>query len=257
MRRSWIALALLALACDPKHEARSRELLTEAEAQAKRAAARAGEELDQARERYEVDEKVERAREELAQVRERAGEELDQARERYEVDAKVERAREELARGLDEAAKTFDQLAQRAVEEGREQGAELSERLAYEPIPGAAEAVDCEASGRRCTVSAAFIDALASDPSQLGREAVLLPGRSVDGVAGLRLSKLEAGSLPALLGLRDGDLLLEVNGVKLASFDAIRELDAAFAGRSEALLRFERGGNLRELTIVRVPSGPE
>ncbi|MCA9685252.1 MAG: hypothetical protein KC457_23925 [Myxococcales bacterium] len=231
--RIGAALLILAiassLACGPEQS----ELIDDARVATRRGLDQAGREIEQARERYQIDEKVDQARREL-------GDKLDD---------QVERAREQLERGIDEAAAGFEALA----EQGLEQGAEVSEQLAYQPLPGAAEAIACE--GARCKMDAAFIDRLAENPQQLTREAMLLPGRTAEGRPGLALARVQPGSIPALLGLRDGDLLLELNGTALGSLAAIRAVDDALAGRDQAELSYERDGVQATLVVLREPPG--
>jgi S1-C subfamily serine protease len=68
---------------------------------------------------------------------------------------------------------------------------------------------------------------------------------------GLGLSRVRAGSIPAQLGLRDGDVLISLNGTNLASLAAPRALADALAHTNEATLVYERANQQRTLTIVR------
>lgn len=179
---------------------------------------------------------VDRAREEL----ERAGAEIEAARERYEIDERVAEAQQRLERGLDETASAFDELAK----EGAEQ---VAERVGYQPIEGAAESIHCEAL--RCEMDSELVERLADQPRQLVREARLMPAKGATG-DGLRLSRIREGSIPALLGLRDGDILLAINGASLSSFDAMREVSDALVGGDEAELVFERDGERETLVVV-------
>lgn len=197
---------------------------------------------EQERTRELVDEAARQADRGLNEARR----ELDHARRRYDIDERVAVAREQLERGIDEAADAFTELA----EAGREQGEQIGE---YRPIEGAAEAIECE--GDRCRMDAAFIDRLAKNPSQLTREAILVPATGASG-SGLRVTRVRPGSIPALLGLREGDILLEVNGAGLGSFEAIRKTGAVLHGRNEAVLVYERAGARRSLTVLRHPPGP-
>lgn len=221
MRRLSIAglgLGSLLTACTPEAAEQSRELAEAAGQRAHRGAKRA----------------ASGAQEEFADVR-----------ERFEIDARVERAREQLEFELGRVATELGQL----TEAGMEQGAELGKRVRYEPIAGAAEAIRCREL--RCEMSAAFVDILAANPRQLVREMMLAPSEGETG-PGLRLSRVREGGVPMLLGLRDGDLLLEINGTPLRSLDALRVLGDALHGREQAELLFERDGVRKTLVIVRV-----
>jgi hypothetical protein len=174
-------------------------------------------------------------------------------RSREVVDDKIEVARDRLAdagaelertgrEGLRQAGEGLD----RWLADGREQ---LHDEDDYRPIAGADQAIRC-ASEDRCTIDAAFIDRLADDPLVLSREAVALPTQG-NSDRGLSLSRVRPGSIPDRLGLRDGDVLISLNGTNLASLAAPRALADALSGTNEAMLIYERSGQRRTLTIVR------
>ncbi|MFV8755382.1 hypothetical protein ACNOYE_32935 [Nannocystaceae bacterium ST9] len=172
--------------------------------------------------------------------REVVDDKIDQARDRLaDAGAELERTGRE---GLRQASEGLDHW----LEQGREQ---LDGDDEYKPIAGAAEAIHCE-SDTRCTIDAAFIDRLAADPLVLSGEAVALPTQA-ESDKGLALSGVRTGSIPALLGLVEGDVLISLNGTNLASLAAPRALADALAGTDEATLIFERSGSRRTLTIVR------
>lgn len=187
-----------------------------------------------------VDEKIERSREVV-------DEKVEVARDRLaDAGAELERTGAELERsgrkGLNEAKEGLD----RWLAEGREQ---LGSEMDYEPVPGASEAIHCE-SDTRCTIDAAFIDRLSGDPLILSREAVVLPTQG-NSERGLALSQVRSGSIPGELGLRDGDVLISLNGTNLASLEAPKALADALSNTNEATLVFERANQQRKLTIVR------
>lgn len=167
------------------------------------------------------------------------------------VDDKIEVARDNLAdagaeiertgrEGLRQANEGID----RWVAEGRD---ELGSD--YQPIAGAAAAIQCE-SDSACTIDPKFIDQLGSKPQVLVGEAVALPTQG-NSEKGMELSSVRPGSIPDLLGLRDGDVLISLNGTKLASLAAPDALADALSDTHEAALVFEREGKQRTLTITR------
>lgn len=179
-------------------------------------------------------------------------------RSREVVDDKIEVARDlvadagvELERTGREGLRQAGEGLDRWLEEGREQ---LGSETEYKPIPGTAEAIHCE-SETRCTIDAAFIDRLAEDPLVLSGEAVALPTQGLS-ERGLALSQVRSGSIPAELGLREGDVLISLNGTNLASLAAPRALADALANTNEATLVYERASQRRTLTIVR-PTKPK
>lgn len=196
-----------------------------------------------------VDETVERSREVVDRSREVVDEKVEVARDRLaDAGAEIERSGRE---GLHQAGEGLD----RWLEEGREQ---LGSDHEHQPIAGTAEAIDCttetESTTSRCTIDAAFVDRLAENPLILSGEAVALPTQGTS-ERGLALSHVRAGSIPAQLGLRDGDVLISLNGTNLASLAAPRALADALANTSEAKLVYERANQTRTLTIVRTPKG--
>lgn len=67
---------------------------------------------------------------------------------------------------------------------------------------------------------------------------------------GLQLVRASKEGFTALLGLRQGDILVEINGVELNSFEAIKQLDEALGGKPEAKLIYERDGKREALTVM-------
>jgi hypothetical protein len=185
-------------------------------------------------------ESVDRSREVVDEKLEKVDEKLEVARDRL-ADAvpEIERNGRE---GLRQAGEGLD----RWLEEGREQ---LGTGDDYTPIAGADQAIDCP-SEDRCTIDAGFIDRLAEDPLVLSKEAVALPTQGTS-ERGLGLSRVRPGSIPDELGLRDGDVLISLNGTNLASLAAPRALADALSDTNEAKLVYERAGQRRTLTIVR------
>jgi hypothetical protein len=191
-------------------------------------------------------------------------------RTREAVERSASQAREQIVEVGDEVAKTGREVVQSGREVGREVVASSREGLreakqgldrwfadrreqsdaAYQPIAGADAAIECD-TDTHCTIDAAFVDRLAAQPTLLANEAIAVP-REGTSATGLALDRVREGSIPALLGLRDGDLLISLNGTNLASLDAPAALADALAGTHEAKLVYERGTAQRTLVIERV-----
>ncbi|MEX1367285.1 MAG: hypothetical protein AB1Z98_29430 [Nannocystaceae bacterium] len=132
---------------------------------------------------------------------------------------------------------------------GGEDGAFLGELDAPEPsdreIEGAAEGIQCtEPAPERieCTIDRAFIDDLMSHPSQLARQARVVP-RLVDGeTSGFKLYGIRRGSLPKLLGLKNGDAIVRVDGKELSDVDAAMEAYTALPKAERFVVELERKG---------------
>lgn len=174
----------------------------------------------------------------------------------------ADRTREVVERSAEQARERFDEVRDEVTETGREGLRQakvgldrwLADRretadAQYRPIPGAAAAIACD-SATHCTIDPAFIDRLASDPSVLANEAIAVP-REGNTDTGLALDRVREGSIPALLGLRDGDLLISLNGTNLASLDAPAALADALSGTNVARLVYVRGATRQTLTIER------
>lgn len=81
-------------------------------------------------------------------------------------------------------------------------------------IDGAKDAIDCE--NHRCSVDRAFVDKLLANPAKLTRQAKVRPRKNNPG---FKLYRIRRGSVPHLLGIRSGDVLMSVNGRELDSID--------------------------------------
>ena len=213
------------LACEAESQEQAREV-------AKNAARKAGTKLE---------EKVERARDGLAD-----------ARERHEVDAKLAAAQARFSEAMDEAALEFAALAESGTAGG--QGLAGKVDRSGHMIAVAPAAVDCEqadeteARRRRCRVDPQLIAVLRESPMSLARDASLRPRKGSTG-AGLELVRISDGGLSQAIGLREGDILLELNGVELSSFEAIGALDEALRGQYLVTLSYERAG-AREIVEI-------
>lgn len=76
--------------------------------------------------------------------------------------------------------------------------------------------VRCQRPGH-CTVTRALAERVLADVDALAADVRVAPA-FVDGRAvGFRLSDIRAGSLPARLGLRDGDVIEAVNGLDVST----------------------------------------
>ena len=178
----------------------------------------------------------------------RAG--LSDAREHFEVDAKVEGAKQSFGVAMDEAAEDFAALA----ESGQAHGEALAGKLggSSRVLAVAPGSVVCDPGAQPpvCKVDPELLEVLRESPMSLARDALLKPKRGKTG-AGLELARVSAKGFTRALGLREGDILLELNGVKLDSFEAIGALDEALAGQHLVTLIYERASKRQTLTMVR------
>lgn len=132
-----------------------------------------------------------------------------------------------------------------AVADLRAQTAELRTQLASKPAPPAPpapvvvfqppappappappeppmtppHAISCAAENA-CTIDRSYLIELLANPSSLNRQVRIIPSLKDGEVRGLKLYGIRPGSLPKLLGYKNGDLLLSINGVPLTNSEA-------------------------------------
>lgn len=119
-------------------------------------------------------------------------------------------------------------------------------------IEGAAEAVLCTepAPGRiDCTIERAFIDTLLANPALLAKQARVVPRMRDGDYDGFKLYGIRSGSLPKLLGMKNGDAIIEINGTPLGAMDEVLELYTSLRKETRFLVELERKGLPVALTI--------
>ncbi|MCY1008855.1 hypothetical protein OV079_25520 [Nannocystis pusilla] len=114
-------------------------------------------------------------------------------------------------------------------------------------------AVRCAEPGR-CVVDLGFYQTLRYNPSLLANEAHILPSIKDGQPRGLKFYGIRPGSLPGLLGLKNGDLLTRLNGVPIdrEGGPSIAEAVVRIIGdRDQPIIRMsiERKGQPMELAI--------
>jgi general secretion pathway protein C len=106
-------------------------------------------------------------------------------------------------------------------------------------IEGADEAINCP-NENTCVVDRAFVEQLMANPAMLAKQARIVPSQRDGETQGFKFYGIRRGSLPKLLGLKNGDMLTEVNG------EEIRSVDKAMA----LAMKLRRASNL-SVTLVR------
>jgi len=122
--------------------------------------------------------------------------------------------------------------------EERPRATEKSDR----EIEGAAEAISCDADFNSCTVDKAFVEKLLANPAQLTRQARIVPAVRDGETKGYKFYGIRPGSLPKLLGMKNGDLLTSVNGHQLESLDQAMDLYTKLRRASHLSVTIERQG---------------
>lgn len=108
-------------------------------------------------------------------------------------------------------------------------------------IEGAEEAIKCPTENT-CTVERAFVEKLMANPALLAKQARIVPKQKDDEVLGYKLYGIRRGSLPKLLGLKNGDMVTAVNGEELKSMDKAMALYTKLRRASNLSVSIERKG---------------
>ena len=109
-------------------------------------------------------------------------------------------------------------------------------------IEGAAEAISCDADFASCTVDKAFVEKLLTNPAQLTKQARIVPAVRDGQTKGYKFYGIRPGSLPKLLGMKNGDLLTSVNGHQIESLDQAMDLYNKLRRASHLSVTLERKG---------------
>lgn len=117
-------------------------------------------------------------------------------------------------------------------------------------IPGAEDSIKCE-SENSCTVDRSFVDSLFANPAALTKQARVMPSIKDGETKGFKFYGIRPGSLPKLLGMKNGDLLTSVNGIELKSVDQVMGLLTKMRSASNLQVTIERKGEsiTKDITI--------
>ncbi len=119
-------------------------------------------------------------------------------------------------------------------------------------VDGAAEAIHCsgfETPKIECRFDRALLDELLSNPEVLARQARVVPSMRDGESAGFKFYGIRPGSIPKLLGFKNGDLLETVNGEALNSVDQALALYTKFRDSTTLELGLVRKGEHLSLSI--------
>ena len=117
-------------------------------------------------------------------------------------------------------------------------------------IDGAEQAISC-ANENSCTVDRAFVEKLMANPTQLMTQARMFPVTKDGETQGFRVSGIKSGSLATMLGLKNGDVVSEINGAKLGTIDDALAMYQKLRRASHLSVTVERGGAVinKEISI--------
>jgi general secretion pathway protein C len=106
-------------------------------------------------------------------------------------------------------------------------------------IPGAEDSINCP-NENLCIVERSFVESLLANPMQLAKQARIVPAK--EGEVGFKFYGIRRGSLPKLLGLKNGDKLVAVNGEDLTGIDQAMGLYTKLRRASNLQVTIERKG---------------
>lgn len=116
-------------------------------------------------------------------------------------------------------------------------------------IEGADQAISCDSDFTSCTVDKKFVEKLLANPAQLTKQARIVPAVRDGETKGYKFYGIRPGSLPKLLGMKNGDLLTSVNGHQLESLDQAMELYTKLRRASHLSVTIERKGEVIQKEI--------
>lgn len=117
-----------------------------------------------------------------------------------------------------------------------------SKRKNPRAIPGADEAIECK--NDHCTVQREFVDKLIAKPALLAKQGRIVPAIKNGETQGFKFYGIRRGSLPRLLGVKNGDLLMAVNGMDLDSMDRAMDLYTKLRRANHLSVRIKRKGKI-------------
>lgn len=106
-------------------------------------------------------------------------------------------------------------------------------------IPGAEDSINCP-NENLCIVERAFVESLIANPMALAKQARIVPAK--DGEVGFKFYGIRRGSLPKLLGLKNGDKLVAVNGEELSGVDQVMGMFTKLRRATNLQVTIERKG---------------
>ena len=111
-------------------------------------------------------------------------------------------------------------------------------------IPGARDSIECS-SESHCVVDKAFAESLLADPAALLGQGRFVAKKAPDGRRGYAIYGVRAGSLPRLLGVKNGDIVVSVNGTDLGSMDETIKLYGKLRHATRLEVEYVRKGKVQ------------
>lgn len=102
-------------------------------------------------------------------------------------------------------------------------------------------AISCS-DENNCVVSRSYVEKLLANPAALTKEARVVPAIRNGETKGFKFYGIRPGSLPKLLGVKNGDMITMVNGIELKGLDQAMGLYSKLRNASHLSVTIERKG---------------
>ncbi len=157
--------------------------------------------------------------------------------------AQVERTRVLLQRGgaLEALELGAEAPSKKSKKDGKKSKKKKKRKKSKAYIEGSEDAIDCP-SETLCIVDRAFVEKLIANPAALAKQARVVPKKKDGEQIGLKFYGIRRDSLPKMLGLKNGDMLVSVNGEDLTSMDKVMGLYMKLRNASNLTVVIDRKG---------------
>lgn len=99
-----------------------------------------------------------------------------------------------------------------------------------------------------CTIPRSIADRLRAKPATFATQAKVDPEHRDGAVVGMRISEVK--DLPRLLGFRDRDVIISINGLRVQSLQSIPQIVLQLRGANRFTVEYERAGVRATKTIA-------
>lgn len=176
------------------------------------------------------------------------------AREANEV---AEATQKSISRGVDSAKEQLDKVDTKKIGrawdgvveavEGSTRSDPTSAGGEPDPLADAAKAIECDAVGERCTVTADFADRAREHSTRAASQVRVT--RVAGSVTGVRVDSIDVGTMADRVGLRAGDVVTHVNGAALGSAQDVMMLYMRVRAARSFVIDYQRDGEARTLHV--------
>lgn len=107
-----------------------------------------------------------------------------------------------------------------------------------------------QCSAGRCAVPRATVDAILADPMLVAKSARVVPHLKEGEPAGFKVFGIRAGSLPAQIGLKNGDIVTALGGRSILDINAAMDAVSALPAMKTWVIEGERAGAPLSITVA-------